>query len=135
MSVTALVAGRELDRLVAEKVMGFTDVHTTCGFLFGWPPGDDKTHPRGAPSVPPFSRDAGACTDVIKRLGVLGWTNITLTYRTMMRGTANLFDCYNERTIERWADTTEHALCLAALAAVEGSCTTDVPSSTSLKTP
>lgn len=80
-------AGREMDALVAEKVMGWTDRHGE----FAIPP-DTSPH-RGAirympEKVPPYSTDISAAWQVVEKL----WE---LKYCVIMKNFPN-FDCLHD---------------------------------------
>jgi hypothetical protein len=75
-----LAAGRELDALVAEKVMGWRDVEPECytpsgKALCGTAP-DPSLSPwrNGRAYVPRFSEDIGAAWQVVEHLRAPGWT-------------------------------------------------------------
>lgn len=72
--MSELKAGRELDALVAEKVMGWT--HVTNGY--GVPPLHPNSKPtaRAAGTIPNYSTDFAASMEVVKRIQREGhpWT-------------------------------------------------------------
>jgi hypothetical protein len=65
----AMEAGRELDRLVAEKVMGWTDLWEGEGYVMAYPPNEQAMGIDGerAP-VPPYSTDIAAAWQVVERM-------------------------------------------------------------------
>ena len=107
-------AGRELDALVAEKVMGWTNTReqafeVTRGqlVLIGVSPDGDDLAP-----VPEFSTDIGAAWSVVERM-VRDGHNVELKY------TANGWQCVVEWHFEEspfaLADEAPLAICRAAL--------------------
>jgi hypothetical protein len=135
MNIDTLEAGRELDALVAEKVMGWTwpdDRCPICGWSFsdtaaeGCVPGDCSQRP--IPTVPEsedyphYSTDITAAWEVVeKMLGQLPQQDIHfqhLEYTGWGVGT-----CFNkeEGGWDEWmyGETLPIAICRAALKAVE----------------
>ena len=115
--------GRELDALVAEKVMGWTEckpmtIEPMDMFMaHGYPPGE-----RQRKVCPPFSRGIAAAWEVVEKLE---------RYRMVLFGphdedpmwSARFYaDGYRPFQDQRWdatANTAPYAICLAALKAVE----------------
>lgn len=121
-----MTPSRELDALVATKVMGWIELHeervlSNFAHIVGRPPWYKGSHAeaRGAfPSVPPYSSDIAAAWEVVEKLKTLGW-NIALT---------NCCDAYAVWISKVWIDdlvlesdvkapTAPLAICLAALKA------------------
>lgn len=120
--MTELTAGRELDALIAEKVMG-------------WKLDYEFADSIGAPTVPAlrdqydewgmlpeFSTDISAAWQVVKRLADSGF-NVTISRVLDWR---DKYECYlvkenwrDDERICKGADTAPLAICLAALKAVE----------------
>ena len=96
-------AGRELDALVAEKVMGWTNVRFICHGL------SLRGEVDGEPSekVPFYSVDIDAAWDVVEKIGT------SFTLERYNRWYVEFGDRYSAA-----ADTAPHAICLAALKAV-----------------
>jgi hypothetical protein len=106
-------AGRELDALIAEKVMGYVPPRPgTVGY-------DMKDLPRNR--VPHYSTDIAAAWQVVEKLNLL----------SKMKDGCLYFDpSLNKWVISEWsggrefaegsveADTAPHAICLAALKAI-----------------
>lgn len=134
--------GRELDALIAEKVMGFKDVHFKVCSTFGldtsdWHMTPDARYPyaiaRGCTlQVPHYSTDIAAAWEVVEKLPTIEITNC--------KGNSLLFDARanekdkwvvavrvsaeadysNPKFIYSQAVSAPHAICLAALKAVSG---------------
>jgi len=113
-----LVAGRELDAMVAEMVMGL-DVVWSRRSVLGWRGSDiyDQDEPcfNGDPSgtfaVPCYSKDILAVLEVVERLRS-SQSNFDLTWH------GGGWHC-NFNTYMYYADTAPLAICLAALEAVD----------------
>jgi hypothetical protein len=107
-------AGRELDALVAVKVMGWAEAPgpTFQGEPVALEP-IGGGHARGC-IVPHYSADVGAAWHVVERMRLLGYIitihTETVGYSCSMRG-ALVADGAR-------ADTAAHAICLAALRSV-----------------
>ena len=124
--------GRELDALIAEKVMGWTDVHlhdgtakdTKLTTLFY---GEWVGRPRGEGAlrrVLPYSTDIAAAWEVVEKMRASYSFQLQVP-RLPLAG--DVFDWsavfFVRRTPEEWgafhsASTAPHAICLAALRAV-----------------
>jgi hypothetical protein len=99
-------AGRELDALVAEKVMGLPPVYGPTGIKWDGP-------------IPAYSTDIAAAWEVVERIK---GSQPESTFSIEWIGTQwrvdfvyQNYDWYNEGD---QADTAPHAICLAALKAV-----------------
>jgi hypothetical protein len=109
--------GRELDALIAEKVMGLVIHHKRRD---EWNDGDslfyvyyveDEEH---IEHVPKYSTDISAAWEVVKKLRDLGYRPI------LMPDWGEDWECQIYREAERivdspWCETAPHAICLAAL--------------------
>lgn len=110
--MTDLPPGRELDAMIAERVMGWTRLQPGNDVL-GWVTGPAKTDLRG---LPDFSTDIAAAWEVALHI----------------RSESRLFDFdvwvmgddewgarfVTDKEYKAWGDTAPHAICLAALKAV-----------------
>jgi len=97
MNIDQMPAGRELDALVAEKVMGWTQVHRvdSTGDLCGVPS-------RGAPPsylLPRYSTDIAAAWKVIEKLRQLQFT-VRLVAPNEQYGNSQQFSTVNSES--RW---------------------------------
>ncbi len=103
--------GRELDALIAKKVMGIKDVQMTVGFG----PVYDFTGAQGMPRkvVPNYSTDIRAAWELVKKLAPSGYM-----VQIVQRGTNDYWVSVKDGEII-FAETAPHAICLAALKAVE----------------
>lgn len=114
-----LVAGRELDALIAEKVMGWRNLHVERHGddypRFGQPPGVALD----CVNVPRFSTDIADAWKVVEALDT---DFLTLEYLTGVDPDApSRRNWQAEFRLSRtyaWADTAPLAICLAALKAV-----------------
>lgn len=120
--------GRELDALIAEKVMGWENVHKHGSRLVGIPP----TQP-GIPvclaggEIPPYSTDIAAAWEVVEKLqkdnpfwktsNYEGWMNFNLGPTTGNDGFGWYANFGDSNTIA-YGKTAPHAICLAALKAL-----------------
>ena len=133
-------AGRELDALVAEKVMGFAVRRGTLeydGSVSVWMVFDDGSG--GTLNPVPYSTDIAAAWQVVERIQQLnpGWRfgliggDMSMPFETMGKtfggfygwhaeffGHENPNENYGQRHGEARASTPTHAICLAALAAL-----------------
>lgn len=102
--------GRELDALVAEKVMGWKSVEHRFEDPFHRWDGIAPEHGSHRFTVPDFSTDIAAAWEVVEKLN-----DLILERDVTAEGTR-----YNVVIdgIETWAETAPHAICLAALKAV-----------------
>lgn len=106
-----LPSGRELDALVAEKVMGWTNILDRMGV----PP----NHGPWSHRVPSYSTDLGAAWTVVEKLIATGHI-IELSNRrsgTWKIGTWQ-FQTFGKLSVGADADTAPLAICRAALKAV-----------------
>lgn len=129
-------AGRELDALVAEKVMGLTWNEDRCR-ICGWPlaasrdegcaPGDCSMRPspaRRADEPAPYSTDIAAAWEVVERMCADGWeyeinSHYSVTARFGKGHYEHWDSVWHGPSVEEFADTAPHAICLAALAAAD----------------
>jgi hypothetical protein len=111
--------GRELDALIAEKVMGYSDVKV--GFIDGinwdkgFPPGKKIAH-----AISHYSTDISAAWEVVDKL-LDKWSfdlsSISGKYfRVILTGGGN--ESHLKRLVVE-TETATHAICLAALKAME----------------
>jgi hypothetical protein len=120
-------AGRELDALVAEKVMGWTSdlyAHSLMGEkvrLWLPPPPSDVAHT--ADTLPRYSTDIAAAWEVVEKVSGPGLAfelvdvgSFNPGYTELPRWCASFGD--GNVVIAEEADTAPHAICLAALKAV-----------------
>lgn len=124
-------AGRELDALVAEKVMGWHSritpeipTYPLIGPDRAVPPGETLTKDRGYKEIPHYSTDIAAAWDLLKHLDTQGvWVY------NLSNACENSWSCtlcqrvgpgYSGLTYHQvWlVQTAPHAICLAALKAV-----------------
>lgn len=94
--------GRELDALVAEKVMGWTEV---CGYE-----GEYKGYWK---ILPKYSTDIAAAWAVVELPLFDGWA-----IGRNASGKWEVFNPWENNFVVSVADTAPHAICLAALKAV-----------------
>ena len=115
--------GRELDILVAEKVMGFKIKRKTidCEYLV--------EHSQGSARLPDYSTDIAAAWEVMEKLKLVGleigydryrnkWfcTNLAEDFRYAFDLSESDFkDLMNDDLIAILSDTAPHAICLAAI--------------------
>lgn len=104
-------SGRELDALVAEKVMGLKQILTPGGIEVGW----SISSKIGASSLKPYSTDIAAAWKVVEKLNLLD-KNCLLHDEGKWSvcpfdGAATIYAGID-------AETAPHAICLAALKAV-----------------
>lgn len=103
--MSELVAGRDLDALVAERVMGWEA--PTWHHPEGWGTSDS--------SIPHFSTDISAAWEVVEKMRP-DWT---LDFRATCEGYFASFDNMSQ-TFEHFSrESAAHAICLAALKALE----------------
>jgi hypothetical protein len=113
-----LDAGRELDVLVAEKVMGWTNLRTTkAGMRRGTP----AEYPHIGHEVPPYSTDMSAAWEVVEKM----------REREGYAGVESNHDLW-EASMGPWyvatAETAPLAICRAALAAIASTPIPEPPS-------
>jgi hypothetical protein len=109
--------GRELDALVAEKVMGWRDVSDG----YGTPP--EATLWEAIHIIPHYSTDIAAAWQVVERMRDQGWTS---HYTDLSLDSREPWHSWhftgttppNGPTLSAQASTVPHAICLAALRAV-----------------
>lgn len=107
-----MIAGRELDALVAEKVMG-----RRPGPEFHWNFG---THVETTGGLPQYSTSIADAWLVVEKMFELGWCfdlNLYSRYTAVFRK-SYLPSRANTDSFEGKEDTAPHAICLAALKAV-----------------
>jgi hypothetical protein len=112
-------AGREMDALIAEKVMGWTDIHWNYGPPIGKPDDDwnrDFINKKHEACVPNYSSEMNAAMEVVDCLKgeIDGMFKLLYFRHWSFDITPNIADH------EGWsaeADTAPHAICLAALKA------------------
>lgn len=112
---TVKVAPREIDRMIAERVMGWTNLSIT-GTPFGTTP-EGKVHR----IVPPYSTDMSAAWEVVERLRLLGYQG-GMNWARSRSGYECTFESLpispDERRFSK-AETAPLAICLAALQVIE----------------
>lgn len=112
---------RDLDRLIAERVMGWTNLSVT-GSRFGTTP-DGKPHR----IIPQYSTEISAAWEIVEKLklsgyqGGLEWAKPEAGYNCAFGASLPL----DEKQFS-WAETAPLAICLAALKAMEVSIELDV---------
>jgi hypothetical protein len=102
-----LPPGRELDALVAEKVLGWPAARDAkaIGEAGYWTAGDE----RFIHGLPAFSTDIAAAWEVVEKLIASDeWPEFSLEYEATLKWSVG--DCYGA--------TAPHAICLAALKAM-----------------
>lgn len=103
--------GREIDLLIAEKVMGWNAA--------GYTKDATLLVPVFATEVPNYSTDIAASEDLVKQLFRMGWTTILFKYKGEEEILVQLVRDDDEREI--WTDEylpKPYAICLAALKAL-----------------
>lgn len=114
--------GRELDALVAEKVMGWNRLGRDGPSLFGTPPRHRTTDDlsgtgTGQWHVPRYSTDIAAAWEVVERLDMLGSDGPEGGLVLLRSG--DVYMLQDEVGIHyESAPTAQHAICLAAIKAV-----------------
>jgi hypothetical protein len=122
MSATTMQVGRELDALVAERVMGKVFRRYPLGSvgaesMGGWEPFfEDGTITFGGP--PRYSADMADAWAVVEAMRGRGW-RIDLAQASDDSWGAEFYRLDSERTATAQMDTAALAICRAALAAVE----------------
>lgn len=115
IETTELKAGRELDALIAEKVMGLT-VEWWNGEVYSITV--EEGHERSSSHVLPYSDNIAAAWEVVEKLDN---RNVVAKEMGVLRFTINRYDDgYTARffSVGATADTAPLAICLAALQAV-----------------
>ena len=112
-------AGRELDALIAEKVMGWSDLAWNDSFtrVHGREPGKLRGTD-GRRVVPLYSTEISAAWEVLERAGPSGWGRGV--EHVVTEGHTVFWQAYIGVAFGR-GDTAPHAICLAALEAVAAS--------------
>jgi hypothetical protein len=116
MSATELQAGRELDALVAEKVMGWTYLgerwSDTNHSGYQWRDSTGTRH-----ETPPFSTDIAAAWEALERMASVLEDVAKIEVSRLSNGQ---YACVVGAICCEFADTPALAICRAALAAVGG---------------
>ncbi len=133
--ILAMPAGRELDRLVAKKVMGWTNIHDADGYghWTGDPPDGYEdmfncaAHCEG--ELPYYSADIAAAWEVVGKMGPLilllhglkagEWTDQAGEVMCCPGWYAEFRDAVD--WFKAWGETPALAICRAALVAMESS--------------
>jgi hypothetical protein len=111
-----MTSGRELDALVAEKVMGWALTSKDTRDLQGWPPPGNTT----PIDVPEYSTDIAAAWEVVEKLDKYYFqVNREIKNMDSMEYTVVIPGIFNKERITVSANTAPHAICLAALKAVD----------------
>lgn len=115
--VLSMPAGRELDAVVAERVMGFRWFTSPCANV-SVPVADDSWQ-----YLPAFSTDIAAAWKVVERLGEMGYT-----LDIQWKGKGRVYEFTSEVSASRWDDygfrdyhavgSMPYAVCMVALQAV-----------------
>jgi len=108
--IDKMEAGRKLDALVAEKVMGLSGPFDVCDC--GWP----GNH-IGKTLIPPYSTSISAAWEVVEKLKADG-TTIDIQSRTP--GWTVIVDELYDSGVEVRAPTAPVAICFAAIKAITG---------------
>lgn len=110
--------GRELDALIAERVMGWRNIPTASVPDRPW----IDEHGMGFQDLKPYSTDISAAWEVVEKLGgFLDLKRYVLIQGQGMKCIADFVShrAYGKPSCSAIADTPAHAICLAALKAVE----------------
>lgn len=119
--ILSMPAGRELDALVAEKVMGWKQCSMegvrikTC---YGKPPEFGRND--GRVRIPGYSTDISAAWEVVEKVKQMNWFFILSDNLFPDKWEASLFWDPNGTMIEARAETAPEAICKASLLAVMG---------------
>jgi hypothetical protein len=125
-----MIAGRELDALVAEKVMGWREIHRSL--FTGYKPGHKgkiqkvSCSPRlGCHRIPNYSTDIAAAWEVVEKVtSAVGphreEFNFSMGGPRRNKWTCQFCPGCVCHPAEASADTVPLAICLAALKAIEG---------------
>ncbi len=118
-------AGRELDALIAEKVMGWTDVTKTPTMAngldgMGLPPHDGPPKNRMFSSFPAYSTDIAAAFEVVEKVSADYKWDFNCIYREPNDGkwAFGTYDRDGSFYPRNEAGTAPLAICLSALEAV-----------------
>lgn len=121
------VAGRELDVLIAEKVMGWTWYKTGRGARMLCEPHHGQLADGSEPianlatfSVPLYSSDIAAAWSIVEKMQELGWTFAIELFEDNGNYSAYFKNTQNRDRYVGNADTAPLAICLAALKALGG---------------
>lgn len=71
--ILAMKPGRDMDVLVARRVMGWTDIEPIGPMYVGRPPGMKPVHPVDARFVPCYSTDDAAALEIIPAMAKRGY--------------------------------------------------------------
>jgi len=107
-----LPAGREIDSLVAEKIMGWKPDRDE---LWRWDDGSGSGRPIECPR---FSEDIAAAWTVVEKLGEDGFLLYRVSNRPIWRAQFNLAEAVFDWPGYADAETAPLAICRAALSAV-----------------
>lgn len=114
--------GRELDALIAEKVMGWTRLeHSAPDALV--PAGADPSQRINLTFVPRYSTDISSAWEVVEKLGAEGFSLHLKAHRHENPPKGEEHEAFFWSNLvhrEAFASTTPHAICLAALKTVPG---------------
>lgn len=111
--------GRELDALVAEKVMGWRLLNLRTE---GYSPGQDSRVHNSKP-IPPYSTSISAAWEIVKHLMEKGfeialWGPVDRGFKKNPNWVSEVTNMVTRAWWQSEADTATHAICLAALKAV-----------------
>lgn len=113
MNIDTMSAGREMDALVAKKVMGYVTLRVQGGEVWSW--GDGRWRLKTwSPST-----DIAAAWEVVARLNTLGIHLWAVGQEDALPGWQADFGRNWQSAHQAWADTAPLAICRAALKAVE----------------
>lgn len=112
MNIDELKPGRELDALIAERVMGLERVTTPGGFTVGWRP---KGINLGAAPLDSYSTDIAAAWQVVEKLK---WAEPELQWNDEEQCWYLFLAKCSPEQIAPSSASAPHAICLAALKAV-----------------
>jgi hypothetical protein len=108
-------AGRELDALIAERVMGWRQT-LFSNFPDQLEPPDE---PGKARSVPHYSTDIAAAWLVVEKMRLTHWVEVLVYPELVFVRAGRLGDTHKVKVIRNEAATSPLAICLAALKALE----------------
>ena len=117
------LSDRELDALVAEKVMGWTDIWTDGDYFMAYPPHEQRIMQKMGVGyaerypIPNYSSEISAAWEVVEKMRQEG---LTVTITTPPTGWKNWDvrgwdDNNNDNRFIARADTAPRAICIAAL--------------------
>lgn len=109
--------GRELDVLIAEKVMGWTNIRKRSEFPYGTLLSGIDHITNMDLSIPNYSENISAAWEVVEKLSTNGWA---VKMQIGFDSSRHYWDCevFIEESHYGSAKTAPHAICVAALAAV-----------------